>query len=82
VVRKRKCLACDERFFTVESYMTEEELADIEAIKKEISDEVRSVRRGEQAVPEVLGQARGTEVLAGGVEVDSESQPQSAEANG
>ncbi len=82
VVRKRKCLGCDERFFTIESYMTEEELADVEAIKQELSHEVRSVRRREQAVPEVLGQARGTEVLAGGVEVDSESQPQSAEANG
>lgn len=35
VVRKRKCVACDERFYTLESYMSEEELAEIEAIRKE-----------------------------------------------
>jgi transcriptional regulator NrdR family protein len=33
VVRKRKCLACDERFYTLESYMSEEELAEIESIR-------------------------------------------------
>jgi transcriptional regulator NrdR family protein len=35
VVRKRKCLKCDEKFYTIESYMTEEELATIEEIKRE-----------------------------------------------
>lgn len=34
VVRKRKCLACEERFYTIESYMTEEELANIESLRK------------------------------------------------
>lgn len=36
VVRKRKCLSCEEKFYTIESYMTEEELLEIEAIKKEL----------------------------------------------
>lgn len=35
VIRKRKCLSCDHRFYTVETYLTEEELLDIEAMKKE-----------------------------------------------
>lgn len=35
VVRKRKCDDCDEKFFTIESYMTEEELEVVEAIRKE-----------------------------------------------
>lgn len=34
VVRKRKCLACDERFYTIESYMSAEELEAIEAIRR------------------------------------------------
>lgn len=34
VVRKRKCLACEERFYTIESYMTEEELANIENLRR------------------------------------------------
>lgn len=34
VVRKRKCLACEERFYTIESYMTEEELANIENMRR------------------------------------------------
>ena len=36
VVRKRKCLSCEEKFYTVETYMSEEELLEIEAIKKEL----------------------------------------------
>lgn len=35
VVRKRKCLACEEKFYTIESYMTEEELEVIENLKRE-----------------------------------------------
>ena len=35
VVRKRKCLVCEEKFYTIESYMTEEELEAIENLKKE-----------------------------------------------
>lgn len=34
VVRKRKCLTCEERFYTIESYMTEEELANIENLRR------------------------------------------------
>ena len=36
VVRKRKCLSCEEKFYTIETYMSEEELLEIEAIKKEL----------------------------------------------
>lgn len=35
VVRKRRCVACDERFYTLESYMSQEELDEIENIKRE-----------------------------------------------
>jgi len=35
VVRKRKCLACEDKFYTIESYMTKEELEMIENLKKE-----------------------------------------------
>jgi transcriptional regulator NrdR family protein len=38
VVRKRKCMACDERFYTIESYMSAEELEAIEAIRREQHD--------------------------------------------
>ncbi len=38
VVRKRKCVSCDEKFYTLESYMSEEELEEIEAIRKEEYD--------------------------------------------
>lgn len=34
VVRKRKCLACDERFYTLEQFMSEEELEEIQEIRK------------------------------------------------
>lgn len=34
VVRKRKCEMCEYRFFTVESYMSEEQLEEIENLKK------------------------------------------------
>ena len=38
VVRKRRCLSCDERFYTIESYMSEEELEGIEYLKREQHD--------------------------------------------
>ena len=38
VVRKRKCVSCNEKFYTLESYMSEEELEEIEAIRKEEYD--------------------------------------------
>ena len=34
VVRKRKCLACDERFYTLEQYMSEEELEEIQHLRR------------------------------------------------
>jgi transcriptional regulator NrdR family protein len=38
VVRKRKCVSCNEKFYTIESYMSEEELEEIEVIRKEEHD--------------------------------------------
>ena len=38
VVRKRKCITCDERFYTIESYMSEEELEDIENLRRTARD--------------------------------------------
>jgi len=34
VVRKRKCLACDERFYTLEQYMSEDELEEIQETQR------------------------------------------------
>jgi len=34
VVRKRKCLACDERFYTLEQYMSEEELEEVQELRR------------------------------------------------
>jgi hypothetical protein len=34
VVRKRKCLACDERFYTLEQYMSEDELEEIQEMRR------------------------------------------------
>jgi transcriptional regulator NrdR family protein len=34
VIRKRKCLDCDEKFYTIESYLTEDQLEEIENLKK------------------------------------------------
>ena len=41
VVRKRECCGCGDKFLTIESYMSEEELELIESIKanKEQTDE-------------------------------------------
>jgi transcriptional regulator NrdR family protein len=36
VVRKRKCLACDDRFYTLEQYMSEDELEEVQQLKKKI----------------------------------------------
>jgi transcriptional regulator NrdR family protein len=35
VVRKRQCVSCGDKFFTIETYMSEEQLAEIEAMKQE-----------------------------------------------
>ena len=43
VVRKRKCLACDERFYTLEQYMSEEELEEVQELRrKQQLDDPRS----------------------------------------
>lgn len=34
VVRKRKCLACDERFYTLEQYMSEDELEEVQQLRR------------------------------------------------
>lgn len=34
VVRKRKCLACDDRFYTLEQYMSEDELEEIQQLRR------------------------------------------------
>ena len=38
VVRKRRCVDCDEKFYTVESYMTEEELEVIQQVERGLED--------------------------------------------
>ena len=51
VVRKRKCLACDERFYTLEQYMSEEELEEVQELKrKQIVHDPR--KSGEDKSPE------------------------------
>lgn len=43
VVRKRRCTVCDERFYTLEQYMSEEELEEIQELKrKQIVHDARS----------------------------------------
>jgi transcriptional regulator NrdR family protein len=42
VVRKRKCLACNERFYTLEQYMSEEELEEVQEIRKKQTHDPRS----------------------------------------
>lgn len=34
VVRKRRCTSCDERFYTLEQYMSEDELEEIQQIRR------------------------------------------------
>jgi len=33
VVRKRRCEDCGDKFYTIETYMSEEQLAEVEAIR-------------------------------------------------
>jgi len=48
VVRKRRCLACDERFYTLEQYMSEEELEEVQQLRrKQIHDDPRSESQSE-----------------------------------
>lgn len=36
VVRKRRCLECEDRFYTLEQYMSEDELEEVQQLKKKI----------------------------------------------
>jgi transcriptional regulator NrdR family protein len=47
VVRKRKCLACDERFYTLEQYMSEDELEEVQEIRKKQIHDPRSESQSE-----------------------------------
>jgi transcriptional regulator NrdR family protein len=48
VVRKRKCLACDERFYTLEQFMSEEELEEVQELRrKQQLDDPRSESQSE-----------------------------------
>ena len=48
VVRKRKCLACDERFYTLEQFMSEEELEEVQELRrKQTPDDPRSESKSE-----------------------------------
>jgi len=47
VVRKRKCLACDERFYTLEQFMSEEELEEVQEIRKKQIHDPRSESESE-----------------------------------
>jgi hypothetical protein len=40
VVRKRKCTVCDERFYTLEQYMSEDELEEIQEIRRGSANKV------------------------------------------
>jgi transcriptional regulator NrdR family protein len=34
VVRKRRCISCEERFYTLEQHMSEEELEEVQELKR------------------------------------------------
>jgi transcriptional regulator NrdR family protein len=62
VVRKRKCLACDERFYTLEQYMSEEELEEVQELRRNnggkvlhgVSDDAgHSGRHQEESKPDI-----------------------------
>ena len=40
VMRKRRCLKCEYRFYTVETYMTEEELEYLQHERKELAKQI------------------------------------------
>ena len=48
VVRKRRCTNCEERFYTLEQYMSEEELEEVQELKrKQTVDDPRSKSQSE-----------------------------------
>lgn len=52
VVRKRKCTKCNERFYTLEQYMSEDELEEVQELRrKQTLDDPRgeSQSEGEEA---------------------------------
>jgi len=52
VVRKRKCTNCNERFYTLEQYMSEDELEEVQELRrKQTLDDLRgeSQSEGEEA---------------------------------
>lgn len=53
VVRKRKCIGCDERFYTLEQYMSEDELEEIQEIRRGNANKVL------HGVSNDTGQSRG-----------------------
>lgn len=71
VVRKRKCLVCDERFYTLEQYMSEEELEEIQQLRRSnngkvlhgVSDDAGHDRgndeKGESDIPLDMPELRG-----------------------
>jgi transcriptional regulator NrdR family protein len=40
VVRKRRCTECDERFYTLEKYMSEDELEEIQELRRSNANKV------------------------------------------
>lgn len=81
VVRKRKCLVCDERFYTLEQYMSEEELEEIQQLRRSnggkvlhvVSDNAGDGRGDDEKgkpdspldMPELLGEAQLESVREG-----------------
>ena len=48
VVRKRRCTECDERFYTLEQYMSEDELEEVQELRrKQINHDPRSESQSE-----------------------------------
>jgi transcriptional regulator NrdR family protein len=82
VVRKRKCLACDERFYTLERYMSEEELEEVQELRRSnvgkvlhgVSDDTGHSRGSDEKdrqdkpldMPELLGEAEFESLREGG----------------
>jgi transcriptional regulator NrdR family protein len=47
VVRKRRCTNCDERFYTLEQYMSEEELEEIQELRRKQLHDTRGESQSE-----------------------------------
>lgn len=48
VVRKRRCTDCDSRFYTLEQYMTEDELEEVQELrKKQLQNDPRGESQSE-----------------------------------